>query len=64
MVDTSYPVPSEEGEGMSRADYEHWNEDAEYIWWQEEGKHETGEPSEADYCDVCGIYHRVGACDE
>lgn len=24
---------------MSRADYAHWNEDADYMWWHEEGKH-------------------------
>lgn len=31
---------------MSRADYAHWNEDADRIWWEEEGRHE---PSEPDY---------------
>lgn len=30
---------------MSRADYAHWNEDADYMWWQEEGRH----PYEPDY---------------
>lgn len=25
---------------MPIADYAHWNEDAEYMWWHEEGKHE------------------------
>ena len=24
---------------MALADYSHWNEDAAYIWWEEEGKH-------------------------
>lgn len=24
---------------MSRADYAHWNEEADIMWWQEEGKH-------------------------
>lgn len=24
---------------MSRADYAHWNEDADWMWWQEEGRH-------------------------
>jgi hypothetical protein len=24
---------------MPLADYTHWNEDAERIWWEEEGKH-------------------------
>lgn len=29
---------------MSRADYAHWNEEADIIWWQEEGRHvETAE---------------------
>ncbi len=23
---------------MSRADYAHWNEEADHIWWQEEGR--------------------------
>ena len=28
---------------MPRADYAHWNEDADHMWWQEEGRHETYE---------------------
>lgn len=24
---------------MPLSDYAHWNEDAEYMWWHEEGKH-------------------------
>lgn len=24
---------------MSRADYAHWNEEADIMWWEEEGKH-------------------------
>lgn len=28
---------------MAREDYSHWNEDADHIWWQEEGRHETYE---------------------
>lgn len=24
---------------MPIADYSHWNEDAEYMWWMEEGRH-------------------------
>lgn len=33
---------------MSRADYAHWNEEADYMWWMEEGRHQ-GEPEyEAD----------------
>ena len=38
---------------MSRADYAHWNEDADYMWWHEEGKHadEPPEPDEYDPAD-------------
>lgn len=25
---------------MSRADYAHWNEEADQVWWAEEGRHE------------------------
>lgn len=25
---------------MSRADYAHWNEEQDIVWWNEEGKHE------------------------
>lgn len=32
---------------MPLADYAHWNEDAEYMWWHEEGKH-MDEPPEPD----------------
>ena len=28
---------------MARSDYAHWNEDADRVWWQEEGRHETYE---------------------
>lgn len=24
---------------MSRADYAHWNEEADQVWWAEEGSH-------------------------
>lgn len=24
---------------MSRADYAHWNEEQDMVWWAEEGKH-------------------------
>lgn len=46
---------------MSRADYAHWNEDADYMWWHEEGKHETGEepwiaPEDEDYLDARDEY--------
>lgn len=31
---------------MPLADYAHWNEDAERIWWEEEGKHVEEPPWE------------------
>jgi hypothetical protein len=35
---------------MSRADYAHWNEDADWMWWHEEGKHvEEPEYNPDDY---------------
>lgn len=39
---------------MSRADYAHWNEEADRIWWEEEGKWEDDsepepDPDEDDY---------------
>jgi len=33
---------------MARSDYAHWNEDADYMWWQEEGRH-SQEDQENDY---------------
>ena len=34
---------------MARSDYAHWNEDADMMWWLEEGRHETyEEPREDD----------------
>lgn len=38
---------------MPLSDYAHWNEDAEYHWWHEEGKHGY-EPPELD--DDDGYY--------
>lgn len=32
----------------ARSDYEHWNEDADRMWWEEEGKH----PYEPEYDDL------------
>ena len=32
---------------MSRRDYDHWNEDADYMWWMEEGRH-VEEPPDYD----------------
>lgn len=38
---------------MPLADYAHWNEDATYMWWMEEGRHPTepSEPDDDDYYD-------------
>lgn len=37
---------------MARSDYAHWNEDADYMWWQEEGRHATNwEPDIDDFYD-------------
>lgn len=34
---------------MSRADYAHWNEEQDLVWWQEEGRHHgSEEPSDPD----------------
>jgi len=33
---------------MSRADYAHWNEEADQIWWAEEGRHVEDEPYDDD----------------
>ena len=47
---------------MSRSDYEHWNEDADFMWWHEEGKHveEPPEPDPEDWfreeLEVCDRY--------
>lgn len=34
---------------MSRADYAHWNEEADIMWWQEEGRHVEEAPHLDDY---------------
>ena len=37
---------------MARADYAHWNEDADYMWWQEEGRFGSEDaPDPDDYYD-------------
>lgn len=33
---------------MSRKDYDHWNEEADIMWWLEEGRHETYERPDYD----------------
>lgn len=38
---------------MSRADYAHHNEDADRIWWEEEGRHgHDGVPSACKWCGM------------
>ena len=32
---------------MPLKDYEHWNEEAEQVWWQEEGKHAESDAENA-----------------
>jgi hypothetical protein len=43
---------------MPIEDYAHWNEEAQRVWWEEEGKH----PYEPPYCDMCGGMHDDGRC--
>jgi hypothetical protein len=33
---------------MSRADYAHWNEDADRVWWMDEGRHASDPESNSD----------------
>lgn len=33
---------------MGREDYSHWNEEADYMWWMEEGRFGS-EPIEPDF---------------
>jgi len=52
----------------ARSDYDHWNEDADRMWWEEEGKHGDEPPdyNPDDYLadegedDLGYIYQRVG----
>lgn len=32
---------------MARSDYDHWNEEADQVWWQEEGKHAESDAENA-----------------
>ena len=41
---------------MSREDYAHWNEDQDYMWWQEEGRHSANEEPEYDPNDFLPDY--------
>lgn len=45
---------------MARSDYDHWNEEADQIWWMEEGRHDTEAP---EICDMCGGFAHLGYCD-
>jgi hypothetical protein len=33
---------------MPIADYSHWNEEAERVWWEEEGRHSDEPPYDPD----------------
>lgn len=35
----------------ARSDYDHWNEDADHMWWQEEGRHPEEPPENDPYDD-------------
>lgn len=45
---------------MPLADYAHWNEDAQYMWWHEEGRHVEDEP----YDDYDEAYYRAESAAE
>ena len=37
---------------MARSDYAHWNEEADMMWWMEEGRHAINwEPDIDDFYD-------------
>jgi hypothetical protein len=48
---------------MARADYAHWNEEADLVWWQEEGRHEKPDTgmTKDDYLDY---YSRFDSMDD
>lgn len=39
---------------MTIRDYDHWNEEAERVWWEEVGKHEEPDAgmSKEDYLEM------------
>lgn len=37
---------------MARSDYDHWNEEADIVWWQEEGRHAGNEEPYDDNPDA------------
>lgn len=61
---------------MSRADYAHWNEDADWMWYQEEGRFGSESPDPdfdgpmgvspeegpEDFCQSCGEYFEDCEC--
>lgn len=49
---------------MPLSDYEHWNEDAQMMWWHEEGKHpsEPSEPDDSDRDDIAIDHHKCPTC--
>lgn len=47
----------------ARSDYEHWNEDADLMWWEEEGKHQD-DPNDFDRDDDYDLGMEADAMDE
>ena len=37
---------------MSRADYNHWNEEGDQMWWLEEGRFGSEEPDYDPYLEM------------
>jgi hypothetical protein len=50
---------SQREKAAAREDYAHWNEEADQVWWQEEGQ--FGGDGADLYCDECGGQH-AGEC--
>lgn len=49
MFDEGWAEMGAEG---SRADYEHWNEEADRVWYEEEGRHGDSGMSKDDYLEL------------
>lgn len=41
---------------MPLTDYAHWNEDAERVWWEEEGRHVEEPPDPDDWEDGYNLH--------
>jgi hypothetical protein len=42
---------------MPLKDYEHWNEEAQIIWWNEEGKHDPPPMVDVEDDEYCERYY-------